>query len=107
GISAYVLALKPAYTADSLLLLSPMTEELARNPNISEDLAMTDPMFVRSETAIVDSDDISRDVIRTLKLDTLPEWEPHPGIRDRLGLGAAGGENAYLSPEEMRLDGVL
>jgi capsular exopolysaccharide synthesis family protein len=107
GLAAYVLSLEPAYTAETLLLLAPISEELTVDPTGSRDFAVTDPMFVRSETAIVSSDEICRDVIEQLHLDALPQFKPRPGIRDMLGLGAASGKNPYLSEHELALDGTL
>ena len=106
GIGAFVLSLNPAYTADTMLLLSPMADELGSD-NTDRNFAMTDPMFVRSETNIVQSDEICRDVIEQLHLETLPEFQPKPGIRDMLGLGAASGKNPFLSRHEVLVDGVL
>ncbi|MEA3182769.1 MAG: polysaccharide biosynthesis transport protein [Gammaproteobacteria bacterium] len=106
GIAAFVLSLNPAYTADALVLLAPVADELAANPT-DRNFAITDPMFVRSETAILQSDEICRDVIQQLHLDTLPEFHRKPGIREMLGLGAASGPNPFLTQHELELDGVL
>jgi succinoglycan biosynthesis transport protein ExoP len=106
GITALVLSLTPAYTADALLLLAPVADELANDPT-DRNFTMTDPMFVRSETAIVQSDEICRAVIEQLHLETLAEFQPKRGIRDLLGLGASSGANPFLSKREVLIDGVL
>jgi capsular exopolysaccharide synthesis family protein len=106
GIGAFVLSLKPAYTSDALVLLAPAADELAPDPT-DRNFTVTDPMFVRSETNIIQSDEICREVIEQLHLDQLPEFQRKPGIREMVGLGATSGPNPFLSERESKLDGVL
>jgi uncharacterized protein involved in exopolysaccharide biosynthesis len=72
GIAAYVFALRPAYSAEAVVLLAPVTEELADAPTTARVLATTDPFFIRSETSIIASDELSREVIEKLKLAQMP-----------------------------------
>jgi capsular exopolysaccharide synthesis family protein len=106
GTVALIFSLTPVYTADALLLLAPVADELTSNAT-DRNFAITDPMFVRSETAIVQSDGICRDVIEQLHLDTLPEFQPKPGIRAMLGLGSHTSGNRFLTPREIAISQVL
>jgi len=65
-------------------------DELAANPTDRTSPSPTD--VVRSETAILQSDEICRDVIQQLHLDTLPDSIASPVSRDAR-LGAASGPN--------------
>jgi len=106
GLAAFVLSLAPAYTSDALVLLAPIPDQLANDPT-DRNFTITDPMFVRSETAIIQSDEVCREVIEKLHLDELAEFQRKPGIREMLGLGATSGPNPFLSERESKLDGVL
>lgn len=105
--AAFIFSLAPAYRADAVVLLAPPTEELGSAPAKERNSAMTDPFYVRSETAIVGSDDVSRAVITKLKLAQHPDFAPRPGLRERLGLPARAASNRFLSPDEVRVDMVL
>jgi polysaccharide biosynthesis transport protein len=109
GIAAYVFALRPAYTAQAVVLLAPVTEELADAPTTARVLATTDPFFIRSETSIIASDELSREVIEDLKLAQMPEFQPPAGLLESLGLRSSAPASAhpYLSREELTLDQVL
>src|SRR4051812_30081080 len=69
GLAAFIFSLQPAYTAEAVVLLAPQAQEL-QNPNIPTPNT-TDPFFVRSETAILSGDALSRTVIDRLKLTTV------------------------------------
>jgi capsular exopolysaccharide synthesis family protein len=109
GIAAYVLTLRPAYSAQSVVLLAPITEELADAPTTARVLATTDPFFIRSETSIIGSDELSRAVIQKLNLAQTKEFQPAPGLLEQLGIRGAPSRQAhpYLSAEELTLDQVL
>ncbi|HEY6126408.1 MAG TPA: Wzz/FepE/Etk N-terminal domain-containing protein, partial [Steroidobacteraceae bacterium] len=109
AIAAYVFTLKPAYTAEAVVLLAPVTEELGDAPTTARLLATTDPFFIRSETAIIGSDELSREVIGTLDLTHQAEFLPQPGLLERLGVRPAPPTSAhpYLSAEELTLDQVV
>jgi polysaccharide biosynthesis transport protein len=109
AIAAYVFSLKPAFTAHAVVLLAPVTEELGDAPTAARVLATTDPFFIRSETAIIASDELARDVIAKLDLVKQPEFAPQPGLLERLGIrqAAPAGGHAYLSADEFAADGVL
>jgi capsular exopolysaccharide synthesis family protein len=109
GIAAYVFTLRPAYTAHAVVLLAPVTEELGDAPTTARLLATTDPFFIRSETTILGSDELGRDVIRQLQLTRQAEFAPVPGLLDRLGIrrNSAGGAHPWLSADELTLDQVV
>jgi succinoglycan biosynthesis transport protein ExoP len=108
AIAAYVFTLRPAYTAHAVVLLAPVTEELGDAPTTARLLATTDPFFIRSETAIIGSDELSREVIAQLKLAGQTEFAPEPGLLDRLGVRRAPeGAHPWLSAEELTLDQVV
>jgi succinoglycan biosynthesis transport protein ExoP len=113
-IAAYVFSLQPKYTAEAVVLLAPVTEELGDGPTTQRLLATTDPFFIRSETAIIGSDQLSRTVIEKLNLAKQPEFQPDgPGlvsqIKSKVGLASADEKAAhpYLTAEELSLDDVL
>jgi len=108
GIAAYVFSLQPAYTAEAVVLLAPVTEELGDAPTQARMLATTDPFFIRSETAIIGSDELSRTVIKGLQLDQKPEFLPAPGLLELLGIrGPAESAHPFLTAEELTLDQVV
>jgi len=92
--AVFVFSLKPAYTAQGVVLLAPMTEQLDASP-AGRAATMTDPFFIRSEAAIISSDDLARSVIKTLDLTHVPEFAPEPGA------------HPFLTDEEAALDAVL
>jgi len=92
--AAYVFSLKPAYTAHGVVLLAPMTEEFDTNP-AGRAATMTDPFFIRSEAAIVSSDDLARTVIHDLNLAQVAEFAP------------TAGPHPFLTDQEAALDSVL
>ena len=108
-IATYIFTLQPKYTADAVVLLAPVTEELGDAPTTARLLATTDPFFIRSETAIIGSDELGREVIKQLKLLGQPEFEPTPGLLEEFGIRLAKTEVAhpFLSTEELALDQVL
>lgn len=75
GVYAYVMSLKPGYTATAVVLLVPASNELADQSRTGRE-PMTDPFFIRSETAIMSSDELSRNVIERLQLWKDPEFVP-------------------------------
>lgn len=79
--AAYVLSLKPEYTSTAVVLLAPMGEELGYSRERAA--AMTDPFFVRSETAILTSEHLAREVVARLGLADKPEFQAQPGLRAR------------------------
>ena len=109
AIAAYVFTLRPAYTAHAVVLLAPVTEELGDAPTTARLLATTDPYFIRSETTILGSDELGREVIRQLQLTRQAEFAPVPGLLERLGIqrGSAEGAHPWLSAEELTLDQVV
>lgn len=107
GIAAYVLSLRPMYTADSVVLLAPITEALSEDQTGEHLTPMTDPFFIRSETAILNSDELCRQVIAQLDLANSPEFAPRPGWRQLLGLAPASTKHPFLSEGEVNLDRVL
>lgn len=108
GVAAYVFSLQPAYTAEAVVLLAPITEELGDAPTQARVLATTDPFFIRSETAIIGSDELSRAVIGRLHLAQLPEFLPAPGLLEQLGIRRpAESAHPFLSAEELTLDRVV
>ena len=108
-IATYIFTLQPKYTADAVVLLAPVTEELGDAPTTARLLATTDPFFIRSETAIIGSDELGREVIKQLKLSGQPEFAPTPGLLEEFGIRLAKPEVAhpFLSTEELALDQVL
>jgi capsular exopolysaccharide synthesis family protein len=108
-IAVYVFSLRPAYTAQAVVLLAPVTDELGDAPTTARVLATTDPFFIRSETAIIGSDELSRSVIESLQLARQPEFKPAPGLLEQLGFPPPPPESAhpFLSAEELTLDQVL
>ncbi len=109
AIAAYVFSLRPAYTAQAVLLLAPVTEELGDAPTTARVLSTTDPFFIRSETTIIGSDELSRTVIEKLQLAKQSEFLPAPGLLEQLGLGRVAPEDAhpFLSADELTLDQVV
>ena len=108
GIAAYVFSLQPAYTAEAVVLLAPVTEELGDAPTQARMLATTDPFFIRSETAIIGSDELSRSVIEHLQLAQKPEFLPAPGLLELLGIQrSTESAHPFLSAEELTLDQVV
>ncbi|MEJ1961712.1 MAG: polysaccharide biosynthesis tyrosine autokinase [Gammaproteobacteria bacterium] len=106
ALAAFIFSLQPTYTAEAVVLLAPQAQEL-QDSSPPGTAAMTDPFFVRSETAIISGDGISRSVIERLKLTDVPEFLPRPGIRQQLGLATEPRANAFLSKQETLLDSVL
>jgi capsular exopolysaccharide synthesis family protein len=107
GAAAYILNLQPLYTADSVVLLAPLTEQLTDSSSADRPASMTDPFFIRSEAAILSSDSLCRAVIAQLHLDESPEFAPRPGLRQRLGLPASLAKHPFLSDEQVAQDRVL
>ena len=107
GITVYVLSLRPMYTADAVVLLAPITEALSQDQTGERLTPMTDPFFIRSETAILSSDELCRQVIAQLNLATSPEFAPRSGWRQLLGLPASSAKHPFLSDGEVNLDRVL
>ena len=107
GITVYVLSLRPMYTADAVVLLAPITEALSEDQTGERLTPMTDPFFIRSETAILNSDELCRQVIAQLNLATSPEFAPRSGWRQLLGLPASSAKHPFLSVGEVNLDRVL
>lgn len=99
----YVRSLRPAYTSSAVVLLAPIDQALAQS---SDRGAMTDPVFIRSETAIMASDQLSRGVVERLQLSTVPEFQPQAGVLQRLGLKAKHTDAGLLSSQEQLLDHV-
>jgi capsular exopolysaccharide synthesis family protein len=99
GISTYILSLAPKYTARSVVLLSPLTDELS-DPVMGRNSLTTDPFFIRSETAIIGSEDLSRAVIEKLALAKQPEFLSKE-------LAAQTVAHPWLSDSEVVLDDVL
>src|SRR5690349_11237821 len=77
---AAVLALEPRYTAQTVVLLAPATDELGDVPAEQRVLAPTDPFFIRSEVNIIGSEELSREVIRRLHLEREADFVPRDGI---------------------------
>jgi succinoglycan biosynthesis transport protein ExoP len=98
GIAAYIFSLAPKYTARSVVLLAPLTDELS-DPLTGRNAATTDPFFIRSETAIIGSEGLSRAVIERLELAGKPEF-----TGDAESKGAA---HPWLSDSEVVFDDVL
>src|SRR6185295_17499808 len=109
AIAAYVFTLQPAYTAHAVVLLAPVTEELGDAPTTARLLATTDPFFIRSETAILGSDELSREVIDKLGLTRQAEFAPQPGLLEQLGIRGVTpvDKHPWLSAEELTLDQVV
>ncbi len=105
GLAMLVFSLKPEYTASTLVLLSPASEEL-RNGTADPGTPMTDPFFIRSETDILSSDELARSVIQSLQLWELADFQPHPGLRERLGIPTRSKAPGPLSEREVLLDRV-
>ena len=108
--AAYVFSLEPAYTAGAVVLLSPASDELG-DQSAKNSTAMTDPIFIRSETAIMTSDGLSRSVIEKLKLWTVAEFLPRSSlksyIRDLLRWSPKKVDANSLSPAEILHDHIL
>ena len=107
AITVYVLTLRPTYTAGAVVLLAPITEALSEDQTGERLTPMTDPFFIRSETAILNSDELCRQVIAQLHLATSPEFAPRSGWRQLLGLTASPAKHPFLSDGEVNLDRVL
>lgn len=103
GLAAYVLSLESRYTSAAVVLLTPTADELAGQSS-EQGAPMTDPFFVRSETAIISSDELSRSVIERLKPWTLPEFQPQQGLHHVLGLDRHEQDRRGFSPEEILMD---
>ena len=95
------------------MLLSPASEELAEQ--VKNGGGMTDPFFIRSETAIIQGDGLSRAVIERLKLWQYPEFLPSHGLKEKIKgyvkslvrPNPSGVSSTELSTEEILLDQVL
>ena len=108
AIAAYVFSLKPRFTAEAVVLLAPVTEELGDGPTTQRVLATTDPFFIRSETAIIGSGHLSRTVIEKLKLAENEEFDSSPSLLEQLGLRKPSrGDNPFLSRDELAEDRLL
>jgi capsular exopolysaccharide synthesis family protein len=103
GLAAVIFSLEPAYTAEAVVLLAPQAQELQDQNKPTP--TTTDPFFVRSETAILSGDALSRTVIERLNLTSLPDFKSQPGLREKLGLPAQ--QSRFLSPEESLQDAAL
>jgi capsular exopolysaccharide synthesis family protein len=99
GITAYIFSLAPKYTARSVVLLAPLTDELS-DPATGRNAVTTDPFFIRSETAIIGSEGLSRAVIEKLKLDRQPEFTVTK-------VAVPGAAHPWLSDSEVVFDDVL
>jgi len=75
---ACVFSLRPAYTSTAVVLLVQRADEL-QGVGTGSSVAMTDPFFIRSETAIMASEGLSRTVIDRLELWTVEEFERRKG----------------------------
>src|SRR6185369_16614678 len=64
--AALILNARPLYTAEAVVLLAPLGDQLADNSTSERSIPPTDPFFVRSETTILSSDAIGRAVIEQL-----------------------------------------
>jgi succinoglycan biosynthesis transport protein ExoP len=106
AITACVFSLRPAYTSTAVVLLVPTADEL-QGVGTGSSVAMTDPFFIRSETAIMASEGLSRAVIDRLKLWTVEEFEPKKGLAERLGLVGREPGGAGLTPQEILRDHVV
>src|ERR1041384_1715304 len=105
GIAAYVFSLKPRVTAGAGVLLPPVTEELGDGPTTQRVLATTDPFFIRSETAIIGSGQLSRHVIDKLDLAGNAEFASEPSLLEQLGIRKPSrGDNPFLSKDELAED---
>ncbi len=102
----YIFSLTPAYTSTAVVLLAPAAEELT-DASSGRAGAMTDPFFIRSETTIIGSDGLSRAVVEKLKLWDDPEFQPQPGVLDRLGWRTQKNENGVLSKQESLEDSAV
>jgi capsular exopolysaccharide synthesis family protein len=99
GITLYVFSLPPKYTARSVVLLAPLTDELS-DPQTGRNAVTTDPFFIRSETAIIGSEGLSRAVVERLELAAQPEF----AVADS---GSNGAAHPWLSNSEVVFDDVL
>jgi succinoglycan biosynthesis transport protein ExoP len=99
AITVYVFALPPKYTARSVVLLAPLTDELS-DPATGRNSLTTDPFFIRSETAIIGSEGLSRAVIERLELAKQREFTAAEA-------GSNGAAHPWLSDSEVVLDDVL
>lgn len=102
--AAYIFSLKPAYTSTAVVLLAPDRDELIRSS--SDRAAMTDPFFVRSESSIMSSDELSRSVVERLKLWEFEDFSQRKGVLESLGLRKNAG-NRFFSEHEVVLDGAV
>jgi uncharacterized protein involved in exopolysaccharide biosynthesis len=113
GAATYILSLAPAYTSEAVVLLSPASEELAEQAKNGG--GMTDPFFIRSETAIISGDGLSRTVIERLQLWQYPEFLPSHGLKEQIKgyvkklvrPNSSGLSSTELSTQEILLDQVL
>ena len=108
GAAVLILSARPLYTAETVVLLAPLGDQLTDNSTGERAASTTDPFFVRSETTILSSDAICRAVIEQLRLVTDAEFAPRPGLLQRLGLHAiATQHNPFLTREQVNFDRVL
>ena len=100
-------AITPRYRSESRLLLEVrenvfMRAEADKN---GTDRAAIDPEAVASQTQVVLSRDLARDVIKKEKLDQNPEFDSSGSIaRILLGLAGIGRDPSAMSQEERTLD---
>jgi uncharacterized protein involved in exopolysaccharide biosynthesis/Mrp family chromosome partitioning ATPase len=100
-------AITPRYRSESRLLLEVrenvfMRAEADKN---GSDRATIDPEAVTSQTQVVLSRDLARDVIKKEKLDQIPEFDSAGSIsRIVLGLLGIGRDPSAMSQEERTLD---
>ena len=107
GAAALICRVHPLYTAEAVVLLAPLGDQLTDSSGSERSAPLTDPFFVRSEAAILSSDELCRGVIEELGLVTAKEFEPHPGLLQRLGVGSPVKQNPFLTPEQVDFDRVL
>jgi polysaccharide biosynthesis transport protein len=105
--AAYISTLTPLYTAEAVVLLAPLTEALSDDGSGERLNEMTDPFFIRSEAAILSSDELCIAVIGRLNLVGSPEFAPHRRLLQRLGIAPSTPKHPFLSEREVRLDEVL
>ena len=108
GAAALIWSARPLYTAEAVVLLAPLGDQLTADSSGERPVPMTDPFFVRSEAAILSSDQLCRTVIEQLGLTTASEFAARPGILQRLGLHATlRPQNRYLTRDQIDFDRVL
>jgi succinoglycan biosynthesis transport protein ExoP len=99
AMAAYVLTLQPEFTSTAVVLLAPTDDELVAR-SAAQGAAGTDPYFIRSETAIISSDAVSRAVVEQLQLWSNPQFQAKPGWLARLGLKPKARSQSWLSSDE-------